>query len=82
MLDGYVLPSKYLDQLVKGPANNALLMPGSTKDEKRRVFISTNYTVEEFNKYCSLESDNYGKLFSRYFELYSADEDFAQASIS
>lgn len=67
VLDGYVLPMKYIETLIQGPANDVPVITGNTKDESG-ASLTTNYTVEEYEQYCSLK---YGDLASRYFRLYS-----------
>jgi carboxylesterase 2 len=66
VLDDYVIPSTYLDTLINGPANDVPLITGNTKDESGAA-TSTDYTVEEYESYCSLK---YANLSTRYFELY------------
>ncbi|KAJ5759905.1 hypothetical protein N7520_007061 [Penicillium odoratum] len=44
--------------------------PGNTKDESG-ASPSTSYTLEEYKKYCTLK---YGGLSTRYFKLYSAQD--------
>lgn len=78
VLDGYVLPMKYIDQLVQGPANDVPLITGNNKDESGAA-TSTNYTVEEYTEYCTLK---YGNLSSRYFELYPAADNQTLASMA
>ncbi|KAH7136777.1 prolyl oligopeptidase-like protein [Dactylonectria estremocensis] len=78
VLDGYVLPMKYIEQLKKGPANDVPLITGNTKDESG-ASLSTNYTVAEYTEYCTLK---YGNLSSRYFELYPVDGNATQGDLS
>ncbi|PYI02534.1 carboxylesterase [Aspergillus sclerotiicarbonarius CBS 121057] len=67
VLDGYVLPSTYLETLRNGPANDVPLITGNTKDESG-ASPTTNYTLAEYREYNTLR---YGKdLASRFFELY------------
>ncbi|KAL4927019.1 carboxylesterase/lipase family protein [Aspergillus undulatus] len=67
VLDGYVLPAKYIDILQNGPANDVPLITGNTKDESG-ASTSTNYTAAEYKDYCTLK---YGNLSAEYFTLYS-----------
>lgn len=66
VLDNYVLPEKYIETLINGPANDVPVITGNTKDELG-ASTSTDYTVAEYEYYCSLK---YGNLSSRYFQLY------------
>lgn len=66
VLDDYVLPKKYMESLIEGPANDVPVVTGNTKDESGAA-LNTDYTVKEYRKYCSLK---YGDLASRYFRLY------------
>lgn len=66
VLDNYVLPEKYIETLIKGPANDVPVITGNTKDESG-ASPSTDYTVAEYESYCTLK---YGNLSSRYFQLY------------
>ncbi|KAL4995179.1 Alpha/Beta hydrolase protein [Aspergillus recurvatus] len=66
VLDGYVLPEKYIASLRNGPANDVPFITGNNKDESGAA-TSTNYTVEEYHEYASLK---YGNLSSEYFALY------------
>ncbi|RAH43432.1 carboxylesterase [Aspergillus brunneoviolaceus CBS 621.78] len=67
VLDGYVLPSTYLQTLRDGPANDVPLITGNTKDESG-ASTTTNYTVEQYHEYNTLR---YGEnLAKRFFELY------------
>ncbi|KAH8198149.1 hypothetical protein TruAng_007682 [Truncatella angustata] len=78
VLDGYVLPMNYVEQLKQGPANDVPLITGNTKDESGAA-TSTNYTVEEYTRYCSFK---YGNLSTEYFSLYPAGENYTTASVS
>ncbi|KAH6894521.1 putative carboxylesterase [Thelonectria olida] len=78
VLDGYVLPMKYIEQLKKGPANDVPLITGNTKDESG-ASTTTNYTVAEYKEYCTLK---YGNLSSRYFSLYPAKENQTLANMA
>jgi carboxylesterase 2 len=66
VLDGYVLPSTYLETLKNGPANDVPVITGNTKDESG-ASTATDYTPEEYKYYCTLK---YGNLSERYFKLY------------
>ncbi|KAJ6029363.1 hypothetical protein N7499_000509 [Penicillium canescens] len=66
VLDGYVLPSTYLETLKNGPANDVPVITGNTKDESG-ASTTTDYTPEEYKYYCTLK---YGNLSERYFKLY------------
>jgi carboxylesterase 2 len=66
VLDGYVLPSTYLETLKNGPANDVPVITGNTKDESG-ASTKTDYTPEEYKYYCTLK---YGNLSDRYFKLY------------
>ncbi|GLI80787.1 hypothetical protein PoHVEF18_009144 [Penicillium ochrochloron] len=66
VLDGYVLPEKYIESLLNGPANDVPVITGNTKDESG-ASPQTDYTVAEYEYYCTLK---YGNLSSRYFQLY------------
>ncbi|KAJ5715768.1 carboxylesterase [Penicillium malachiteum] len=66
VLDDYVLPMKYIESLIHGPANDVPIITGNNKDESGASPM-TDYTVAEYEYYCSLK---YGNLSSRYFNLY------------
>jgi carboxylesterase 2 len=66
VLDNYVLPSKYIETLLNGPANDVPVITGNTKDESG-ASPSTDYTVEEYENYTS---HKYGDLYNRYIKLY------------
>ncbi|CEJ60255.1 Putative Carboxylesterase type B [Penicillium brasilianum] len=66
VLDGYVLPEKYIESLLNGPANDVPVITGNTKDESG-ASPQTDYTIAEYEYYCTLK---YGNLSSRYFQLY------------
>lgn len=78
VLDGYVLPKTYLQQLIDGPANDVPLITGNTKDESGAA-LSTNYTVAEYTEYCTLK---FGNLSSEYFEIYPAGDNSTHASMA
>lgn len=66
VLDGYVLPEKYMDQLLQGPANDVPLITGGTHDENGASPTNT-YTAAYINEVAGLKWAN---LSQRYFELY------------
>lgn len=66
VLDDYVLPEKYIEQLLTGPANDVPLITGGTKDENG-ASPNNNYTVDEVNYYNALK---FGNLSDEYFALY------------
>jgi carboxylesterase 2 len=66
VLDGYVLPEKYIETLLNGPANDVPVITGNTKDESG-ASPTNDYTVEEYESWCTLK---YGNLSSQYFHLY------------
>lgn len=78
VLDDYVLPSKYIDTLHDGPANDVPVITGNTKDESGAM-TSTDYSVSEYNQYCSVK---YGNLSSTYFKLYPSNGTNATADRS
>ena len=70
VLDDYVLPKSYMQQLIDGPANDVPVITGNTLDESGAA-TSTNYTLAEFNYYNALK---YGSLYSNFTELYPTDD--------
>ncbi|KAF2634241.1 alpha/beta-hydrolase [Massarina eburnea CBS 473.64] len=78
VLDGYVIPHSYLDQLRSGPANDVPLITGNTRDESGAE-LGHNYTVAQYMDYCTLK---YGNLSSQYFSLYPAGNSTTSASES
>ncbi|KAH8649814.1 prolyl oligopeptidase-like protein [Xylariales sp. PMI_506] len=78
VLDGYVLPLKYIEQLIAGPANDVPLITGNTKDESG-ASLTNNYTLDEYQLYNSLR---YANLSTEYFELYPADDNQTQANMA
>ena len=76
VLDDYVLPAKYIETLISGPANDVPVITGNTKDESGAELTST-YTVEEYREYCPIK---YGNLSSLYFELYPSGDNSTTAS--
>lgn len=69
VLDGYVLPEKYIDTLRHGPPNDVPLITGNNEDESG-ASTSTNYTVAEYKRDCKLKYDD---LFPEYLKLYPAN---------
>jgi carboxylesterase 2 len=78
VLDGYVLPEKYIDTLRKGPANDVPFITGNNKDESGAA-TTTNYSVAEYTVACKLK---YGNLSETYFSLYPSGNSSDQASRS
>ncbi|KAL3493284.1 Alpha/Beta hydrolase protein [Aspergillus germanicus] len=78
VLDGYVLPEKYIDTLQNGPANDVPFITGNNKDESGAA-TSTDYSVAEYTLACGLK---YGNLSEAYFSLYPAGNSSEQASRS
>lgn len=66
VLDGYVLPEKYIDQALAGPANDKPLITGGTRDENG-ASPTNNFTVDDINYWQSLR---FGNLSDTYFSLY------------
>ncbi|TGO57924.1 hypothetical protein BOTNAR_0191g00200 [Botryotinia narcissicola] len=79
VLDGYVLPMKYLDQLIAGPANDVPLITGITKDESGASTFLTLYNLTEYQEYNALRWCN---LSNTYFELYPADGNVTLANMA
>ncbi|KAF7931187.1 uncharacterized protein EAE97_009396 [Botrytis byssoidea] len=79
VLDGYVLPMKYLDQLIAGPANDVPLITGNTKDESGASTSLTLYNLTEYQEYNALR---WGNLSDTYFELYPADGNVTLANMA
>lgn len=75
VLDGYVLPTTYLETLRQGPANDVPVITGNTKDESG-ASLSTDYTFGEYERYCRLK---YGDLADRYLALYPAQHNQTRA---
>ncbi|GAQ04518.1 fumonisin B1 esterase [Aspergillus lentulus] len=78
VLDNYVLPSKYIETLLNGPANDVPVITGNTKDESG-ASPSTDYTVEEYENYTS---HKYGDLYNRYIKLYPDNGNQSTADMS
>ncbi|RAH43577.1 carboxylesterase/lipase family protein [Aspergillus brunneoviolaceus CBS 621.78] len=66
VLDGYVLPSTYLETLINGPANDVPVITGNTKDESG-ASTTTSYTVKQYEAYTKAK---YGDLYDEYIRLY------------
>lgn len=66
VLDGYVLPEKYMEQLLQGPANDVPLITGGTHDENGASPTNT-FTAAYVNEVSALK---WGNLSEQYFELY------------
>ncbi|TGO26912.1 hypothetical protein BPAE_0051g00470 [Botrytis paeoniae] len=79
VLDGYVLPMKYLDQLIAGPANDVPLITGNTKDESGASTSLTLYNLTEYQEYNALR---WGNLSNTYFKLYPADGNVTLANMA
>ncbi|KAF5868419.1 putative carboxylesterase protein [Botrytis fragariae] len=79
VLDGYVLPMKYLDQLIAGPANDVPLITGNTKDESGASTSLTLYNLTEYQEYNALR---WGNLSDTYFKLYPADGNVTLANMA
>ncbi|KAJ4363147.1 hypothetical protein N0V83_010267 [Neocucurbitaria cava] len=78
VLDGYVIPSSYIYELLNGPANDVPVITGNTRDESGASTM-TNYTVAQYESYTSAK---YGNLTSRYESLYPAGGNSTSASAS
>lgn len=78
VLDGYVIPSTYISELLSGPANDVPLITGNTRDESG-ASTTTNYTVAQYEYYTGLK---YGNLSSTYQQLYPAGNSSTSASTS
>lgn len=66
VLDGYVLPEKYMDSLLQGPANDVPLITGGTHDENG-ASPNNAYTAAFVNE---VQGSNFGNLSAQFFELY------------
>jgi carboxylesterase 2 len=70
-LDGYALPSTYIESLVNGPANDVPVITGNTRDESG-ASTSTNVTVDEYKAALVTQ---YGEEFAaKFFEVYPAND--------
>ncbi|TGO63915.1 hypothetical protein BCON_0010g00810 [Botryotinia convoluta] len=79
VLDGYVLPMKYLDQLIAGPANDVPLITENTKDESGASTSLTLYNLTEYQEYNALR---WGNLSDTYFKLYPVDGNATLANMA
>ncbi|KAL2284213.1 hypothetical protein FJTKL_09180 [Diaporthe vaccinii] len=66
VLDDYVLPEKYMDQLRQGPANDVPLITGGNNDENS-ASPTNSYEASYVDEVCALKWAN---LSSQYFNLY------------
>lgn len=66
VLDGYVLPEKYIEQALAGPANDVPLITGGTRDENG-ASPTNNFSVDDINYWQALR---FGNLSDEYFKLY------------
>jgi carboxylesterase 2 len=78
VLDDYVIPSKYIDSLLNGPANDVPVITGNTKDESGAA-LSTDYTVDQYEYYTSLK---YGNLSAQYLQLYPDNDNQSTADLA
>ena len=78
VLDDYVIPFTYIEELLAGPANDVPLITGNTRDESGASTM-TNYSVAEYEYYTSLK---YGNLSSEYLSLYPAGNSSNKSSTS
>lgn len=76
VLDGYVIPSNYMSELLRGPANDVPFITGNTRDESG-ASTTTNYTVAQYEYYTSLK---YGNLSATYQQMYPAGNSSTSAS--
>lgn len=76
VLDNYVLPEKYIEQLLSGPANDVPLVTGGTKDENGASPTNT-YTIDEVNYWQAVK---FGNLSDDYFSLYPTGNTSALAN--
>lgn len=68
VLDNYVLPEKYMDQLLQGPANDVPLITGGTHDENG-ASPTNSYEAAYIDEVSALK---WGNLSAQYFDLYPA----------
>lgn len=76
VLDGYVLPLKYIDQLLSGPANDVPLITGGTKDENG-VSLTSDYSIDDVNTW---QTAKFANLSDEYFALYPTGNSSATAT--
>lgn len=79
VLDNYVLPMKYIDSLIQGPANDVPFITGNAKDESGAVYPSPGYTLQEYFNYTTIK---YGNLSARYQKLYPGGCNATQANLA
>lgn len=77
VLDGYVIPIRYIDQLLSGPANDVPLITGNVKDESGASTSLTDYNVTAYIYDCTAK---YGNLSDDYLGLYPPGNTTADAS--
>ncbi|KAF2162126.1 hypothetical protein M409DRAFT_37448 [Zasmidium cellare ATCC 36951] len=70
VLDDYVLPKTYMQQLIDGPANDVPVITGNTLDESGAA-TSTNYTLAQFKYYNQLK---YGSLYGNFTKFYPTND--------
>lgn len=66
VLDYYVIPEKYIDELSTGPASDVPVITGNARDESG-ASPTNNYTVEEYEYWDTVK---YGNLSAEFFALY------------
>lgn len=66
VLDDYVLPKRYFESLLEGPANDVPIITGNALDESG-ASTTTNYTLEQFRYYNELR---FGGLYKNFTKLY------------
>lgn len=66
VLDGYVIPEKYITQALAGPANDVPLITGTVRDENG-AGPTNNFSVADLNYW---QSVRFANLSAEYFELY------------
>ncbi|CAN8095990.1 unnamed protein product [Discula destructiva] len=76
VLDGYVLPEKYMDSLLQGPPNDVPLITGGTHDENGASPLN-NYNASYVNEVMGLK---WGNLSAEYFSLYPTGNTSASAT--
>ncbi|KAF7185718.1 Fumonisin B1 esterase [Pseudocercospora fuligena] len=76
VLDGYVLPKKYIETLADGPANDVPVITGNTLDESGAA-TTTNYTISEWKYYNELR---FGSQYENLTKLYPIDNNDTTAN--
>ncbi|KAF3771275.1 alpha/beta-hydrolase [Cryphonectria parasitica EP155] len=76
VLDGYVLPEKYIEQALAGPANDVPLITGGTKDENG-ASPTNDFTPDEVTLWNTLRM---GNLSTDYFRYYAVGNTSTNAS--